>query len=371
MEGRMMLSGTGFDSSLPGLDLTQYTVAPAQIRIGGAPVTMLTQPVDGGFINADAGTYTNWLGSYSTSIAGSVTLQYALTDQVLARGDFQGTVAKVSLLSGTGIVRAIFLPSADTAALDGAIQPVAIGPSPTLPGISEGGSIPIHAIFADFHRDSHLASGVKPISTSTSVTSVAPMSSAGRISETSDAVSGEWARAMVFEIAGGEPTAIDSHSLSGQHANGSNSETTLQHNEPLSSIEAPQQNETVARRNAASLPSDSDQAPQAATITTQVLGSGKLAAGTLAADALGQFSASNELRTENPDLAAFASAAVFEQLGKGIAAVIDSSASGKSWLASVGTSPLLMILALERISALNSRRAARESRIAASKSQIN
>jgi hypothetical protein len=54
-------------------------------------------------------------------------------------------------------------------------------------------------------------------------------------------------------------------------------------------------------------------------------------------------------------------------LGEGNAAVIESTVDGKSWLRSIGTSPLLMVLALERIAALNSRRATRESRIAPAK----
>jgi hypothetical protein len=65
-----------------------------------------------------------------------------------------------------------------------------------------------------------------------------------------------------------------------------------------------------------------------------------------------------------------AAAHVFDQLGQGNAAVIESSVDGKSWLRSIGTSPLLMVLALERIAALNSRRATRESRIAAAKRSL-
>src|SRR5437764_5714650 len=86
MEGRMMLSGTGFDASLPSLDLTQYTVTPAQIRLGGAPVAMQAQPADGGFVNADDWTYTNWFGSYSTSVAVPVSLPYSVNDKVFTRG---------------------------------------------------------------------------------------------------------------------------------------------------------------------------------------------------------------------------------------------------------------------------------------------
>ena len=85
---------------------------------------------------------------------------------------------------------------------------------------------------------------------------------------------------------------------------------------------------------------------------------------------IGQFAADWSAESANPDPSANAAAAVFDQLGEGNAAVIESKVDGKSWLRSIGTSPLLMVLALERIAALNSRRAIRESRIPATKKPI-
>jgi hypothetical protein len=232
-----------------------------------------------------------------------------------------------------------------------------------MPGVSDGGSIPIHAIFADFRKDSHLASGVKTASSTAAETSVDSLASARRASTPDTAVAGEWARAMVFEIAGGEPTASDSHSPS-------DTGETLEHSEPLSSVETPQPNAKLANRNASASPNEGypvgeSAQPQAAQSNGQAAAAmvqppaGRM----LAADSADPASA-GQLSAENPDVTAFAATAVFDQLGKENAAAIESSFDGKSWLRSIGTSPLLMVLALERIAALNSRRATRESRIA-------
>jgi hypothetical protein len=265
------------------------------------------------------------------------------------------------------------------------LQPVVLGPapssSPSTPVASEGGSIPIHAIFADFRQDSHLASGVKAISR-VGETSVDSLASVRQLSAPDGAIAGEWARAMVFEIAGGEPTTGDSHSLDGQPTTTSDSDKTLQHSKPLSSVETSQQYGKLASHQAsipanegtpvgeAGQPRPAQPNGLVSAIEAQVVMDGNLLAGFATPAGDGQFSAYNLLGAENPNIAALANAAVFDQLGQTNAAVIESAVDGKSWLHSIGTSPLLMVLALERIAALNSRRATRESRIAAAKKPI-
>jgi hypothetical protein len=239
--------------------------------------------------------------------------------------------------------------------------------------VSEGGSIPIHPIFADFRQDSHLASGVKAISAHSSETSVDSLASARLQSSSDGAIAGEWGRAMVFEIAGGEPTTGDSHSLDGQTTTSDN-DKSLQHSKPLSSVDGSQQYGKLAGHHAA-VPANGataagapgqSQSGQIAAIEAQLLANGNLLGGLTTLGNYDQSSATNPA-ADNPDSTALATAAVFDQLGRTNAAAIDSSADGKSWLRSIGTSPLLMVLALERIAALNSRRATRESRIAAAK----
>jgi hypothetical protein len=264
------------------------------------------------------------------------------------------------------------------------MSPVVIAPgpgsSPSTPPVSEGGSIPIHAIFADFRQDSHLASGVKAISAHSSETSVDSLASARLQSSSDGAIAGEWGRAMVFEIAGGEPTTGDSHSLDGQSTTTSDSDKSLQHSKPLSSVDTPQQGvKQVARHTATqtneSAPIGQPQATgsteQLAAALAQFLKDGNLAADVSAPIAFAELLADNPQLAGIPDAATLAATAAFDQLGQDNTAVIESSSDGKSWLRSIGTSPLLMVLALERIAALNSRRATRESRIAASKKPLH
>jgi hypothetical protein len=202
-----------------------------------------------------------------------------------------------------------------------------------------------------------------------------------RASTSDNAITGEWARAMVFEIAGGEPTASDSHLLDEQPATTSSTDDKLEHSEPVSSIETLQQNERLASRQSAGRPNEAfvtDQGQlqagqsygQITAVSMKVPRGCHRTAGSATAAQIGQFAADWSAESATPDLTATAAAAVFDQLGEGNATAIESSVDSKSWMRSIGASPLLMVLALERIAALNSRRAARESQIAATKKPL-
>ena len=401
MEGRMMLSASGFEASLPGLDMSQVTFRSAQISLAGAHVAFFTQPTDGGYVNSDAFILSgDTIGGHGTSVAGTISLDYGVARQDLygvmgqdvnvfspqpftngagytvslgqaVYGDQIGNPQWLTdnlLLSGPGLQPQVIPAWSDTVApATNNIQPIVVGPNPTLPSVSEGGSIPIHAIFADFRKDAHLASGVKTAPSPSAETSVDSLSSARRASTTDNAIAGEWARAMVFEIAGGEPTSSDSHSPSDKGE-------TLQHSEPFSSVETPQ-NAMLADRHAAMSSNEGPPVgkpvqPQATQLSGQTAAAmAQLAAGMLAADSSATLGVP-QLFAESRDVTALAAAVDFDALGEENAAAIISVADGKSWLRSIGTSPLLMVLALERIAALNSRRATRESRIAATKKPL-
>ena len=382
MEGRMMLSATGFEGTVPVLDMTQYSTFPLKFTWAVSDVALTTQPTDGGYISSnDFAGITRAFGPHSTSVADTISLSYGVAGQALDAVPAWETNNYFSSDSN-GIQPAVIVPSVDSDSPVTHMVPVVVGPSPNMPGASEGGSIPIHAIFADFHQDSHLASGVKAVSSPAGETSLGSLASARQLSAPDNAISGEWARAMVFEIAGGEPTASDSHSLDGQRTTTSDSDPTLQNSKPLSSVDAPQQSVKLAARHTSGQPNevapvDGPGQPQAmqsneqvVAIVAQLLKDGKLTADASTPTAFEQLLADNPRATDNPDVATFAAAAAFDQLGKGNAAVIESSIDGKSWLRLIGTSPLLMMLAFERIAALNSRRATRETRIAAAKKPL-
>jgi hypothetical protein len=381
MESRMMLSATGFDNAAPVLDTTQFQVIPLRLT-WTASDTVLTPPAtDGGYIqfgfaqahpdlsqNAFTGAFNQHVAS--DAVANSQLFGVAGQDVNVVPAWPLNTANDTD-----GLQPAVIISQTYGSGLAPDLKPVVLGPNPSAPGTGEGGSIPIHAIFADFRKDSQLASGVKAVASPAIESSLESLAAARQLPTSDNALAGEWARAMVFEIAGGEPTASDLHSLDGQGGKTSDTDATLQHAEPLSSIHNSQQNLKLASvRHTVAKPADAtstgeltqaqaeQQSRQLAAVIMQLLDSGKLAAGFSAPLSAGQFSASNLLTTEGLDPTAFAAAAVFDQLGEQNTAVIESSVEGKSWLRSIGTSPLLMVLALERIAALNSRRATRESR---------
>jgi hypothetical protein len=251
------------------------------------------------------------------------------------------------------------------------MKPVVIGPSPNQPGPSlpgEGGSIPIHAIFADFRQDGHLASGVKSVSSPLTEASIDLQASVHTPSTSDDAVSGEWARATVFEIAGGEPGDLTSL---GDKSKSSSNGDALQ-NDPLSTIEpAHQSNGHRATKSSQADATDGQVGqhtqPEGAVVADNTTNSADptgpttadLAASTALADSI-QLAAAEPTGGANPEAAAVE--AVFHRLGEDKNAVVESNLHGKSWLHSIGTSPLLIALALERLAALNSRRTRREAK---------
>jgi hypothetical protein len=351
------------------------------------------QPTDGGYIGITGISSNDSIGivrafsDHSTSVAGVLSSGYYLNYGVA--NDPLDELATWSVLTAAqdvgGLQAAIIVPAVDHDGFATNMWPVVLGPSqspsPTAPPVSEGGSIPIHAIFADFHQDSHLASGVKAVSSPAGETSIESLASARRLSAPDNAVSGEWARAMVFEIAGGEPTASDLHSLDGRTTT-SDGDATLKNSKPLSSVDTPQHNVKLVTHHTTGQPNEgapvgepgqpqsTQSSEQLAAALAQFLKDGKLAADASAPITFAQLLADNPQLAGIPDLTKLTADAAFDQLGQDNAAVIESSSDGKSWLRSLGTSPLLMVLALERIAALNSRRATRESRIAAAKKSL-
>src|SRR4051794_31754385 len=168
MECRMMLSATGFEAPQPVPDLTQSTLVPAQISLTGAYVSLSPSSPDGGWTISGMVTDVQ-LGNTSSSNAftNSNVTEFYYNSADLNSGPLQSRALQVydsPLLSGSGLKPEVIATWPSSGALESTSQPVVIGPSPSMPGISEGGSIPIHAIFADFRKDSQLASGIRAIS---------------------------------------------------------------------------------------------------------------------------------------------------------------------------------------------------------------
>jgi hypothetical protein len=415
MEGRLMLSADGLNlSQYPssGVNLTwssgqsSFNAVPTAMVIQPAPTA--TEPIEGGYINLNSDVVTNqWhllnVGQAGQDLFGVVgqdvnvvpvwkfgnpdvgQISSGVTRAVLdyaSNGDVSGLrFNKVDSYDSTGLQPVVIVLSTNDGSLAPMIRPIVAGPPESSPAPGEGGSIPIHAIFADFRKDSNLASGGKSISSPATESSLESLASMRRASSSDNAITGEWARAMVFEIAGGEPSARDSHLLGDQPATTSSTDDKLEHSEPVSSIETLQQNEQFASRHSAGPANDAffndqNQLPtgqsdgQITAVSMKFPRGSHRTTGSMTPAQIGQFAADWSAESTSPDPTTTAAAAVFDQLAESNAAVIESSVDSKSWMRSIGASPLLMVLALERIAALNSRRAPRESRNVAAKKPL-
>lgn len=177
-----------------------------------------------------------------------------------------------------------------------------------------------------------------------------------------------------LRIAGGEPGELTSPGERSTKAS-SNGDAILQ-TDPLSTIETSHQ--STGRRAAKASAADTtdgqvgQQQPQSQgliaidnaaanqTKPTQDVSADALATSSALVDSM-QLAGTNPAGAPNPEIAAVE--AVFRRLGEDKTAVVESNLHGKSWLHSISTSPLLIALALERIAALNSRRARHEARV--------
>ncbi len=302
-------------------------------------------------------------------------------DQVSFRATEQGLPVDYLSTNSVGLQPVVFGMSNNGVVMEPSIKPIIAGPAENSPGPTEGGSIPIHTILADLHKDASVASDVKSNSLKGTEKSVSPQLSVRPVATADSAMSGEWARAMVFEIAGGEPGAGGPHSSHDESTTTSGDETTLQRREPLSSFEMQQQIEKLARRQVAAAQASNGRDGVASGQQQVGEADGRILAVAAPGDSSeGEATSADDgatIGTPLPDwtrhnaaTSAFASAAVFDRLGDENRAIVESTFDRSAWLRSVGTTPLLMVLALERISAINSRRATRESRIAAAKKSL-
>jgi hypothetical protein len=374
MEGRLMLAAT----ALNGL------ASAAESPLSSAQASLIAQPAEGGFINTNvASTAPRSHGMFSAGEVAIVFSNDQVTDQLFLGGVSQELhFNNYSPIDGNGLQPVAMASSISQGVFQTRLAPVVAGPTGSTPGPTEGGSIPIHMILADLRSDVGLASTRNSVSSLAAETSVDSLVSARRISTSDGAIAGEWARALVFEVAGGEPVATDVDTLREPRPTTSGSEETLKRREPLSSVELQQDGMTLANRHEAAKQagegsSDNGQAVQQSARSSGPISTAanpsnsaavsRMAAGGEQSAGLSASNDSNDFGGENPGIPAAATAVAFDQLGEEKAAVIERAVDGKSWLRSIGTSPLLMMLALERIAALNSRRSTRESRIAAKK----
>jgi hypothetical protein len=193
-------------------------------------------------------------------------------------------------------------------------------------------------------------------------------------------ISGEWARPTMLEMAGGEPTSMQPPEAS-QHERTplSDGDDNLRSRRPWSSgaaADSPANNSRTAREtNPSRHSADALPTEEAATANRRLSSASKQPVSLIAASPLADAhslvtpsaSATTEAAKLDNDSASKSGAdesvyaEVYDQLGTSDASGAQAAFKLDSWRDSWKATPLLMILALERIAAGNTRRAKRES----------
>jgi hypothetical protein len=393
MEGRLMLSGDAPDFHLWETYSPEFQIAP--YPLGEMPLkTFPADHSDGGFIlpgtvlsgHSVHGTFdpvTNraHIGSFApstpTSISGDLSVSGA--------SDFDFGEVFID----TPPIPPIAFPGTDsdpgTTFVD---QPADAVPQVTETFADEGGAIPINSILAFVGHADGWSSGERLASKATShtgnlLTAVPNLGPPGQARD----IAGEWARPTMLEMAGGEP-ASTGHDAAHEHEQRLllEKDAGSRVRRPLSSGAAtdPSANDSRSardfdgsRRGADSVPSEgpdgangrsraASQQPESLILASQIAAADLQ--GQSSAVAIAEFTNVGDPGATTRAVNESAYAEVYEKLGAREATGAEALFNRDSWRDWWKATPILMILALERIAASNSAsetRSARERRAAA------
>jgi hypothetical protein len=387
MEGRLMLSATSSGVTVPEPPIAQFDTSSSQLNSANGPLAVVTPPGDGGYINANPFPMVTF--HFSGSPTGLVTDANDLASLPIlsvTRSSPSGSNGAIqfndtpSYTAGLQPVVITFSNSALTGQLSA--HTLTINPTETASSPGEGGAIPIHAIGAGLRQEASLLSG-----NSSAPSLLADMTAAARSSihpadSSQKAITGEWARAVIFEFAGGEPGAGEHVGAGDRRATSQDSQATFGEG-PISSVEFQGAAMTSLDRQGATSNSGSGFAqssqPQTQNAGNQVavafyrtsregsfgcLNNGSPRSDSSLSPASAQVEEAAITGATNID---GATAAAFDQIGQSKIAIIESSAARSQRTRYHGAAPLLMVLALERLAAINSRHSAKESPATSSK----
>jgi hypothetical protein len=392
MEGRLMLSTT-VDSFMPvGLAPVQISFAGDAAIVTRSSSTVTTRSVDGGFIAAPLSPITDSFID-SDSVNGVPFHEQAAPDPPLNHQpsefppatNVDGTTGDSMLLSGfdgvfSGLNSGSFgiQPSVIPVVESTDSTPLVAGPERDTFGqvegsSNEGGAISIAAILTNVgsFEGSELDERILPIfAAANSDEASVPARMLNATTRDNSEISGEWARAMAFEMAGGEPSGVERDADDGRAARHEASSGAMVPDVrgPISYYDAQRAgaNRAIHRPSAvlqgatgrvqagqASDPLDfaqvshADVTPLSHSFFAAVRQSSNNATG-----AAELTSASALINTAHAD--------IFGQLGLADIEIDQRWPMDFSWRGALNATPLLMILALERIAASNSRRANRD-----------
>jgi hypothetical protein len=359
MEGRLMLSATTPEVA-PQVSLGSYAVdVVGNINPAAGQLLRLNGASDGGYILFD-GTTSSWAMTDSighTNSQGTIITRSDLDARgELFTGGADGSVHLSGFGSNGGLqpVVIVFPNNGDTGAATN--TPLVVTPPENSVGSTEGGAIPIHSVLAGVRAEA-AAGSHQAIPTLASRDPVAAYQARAVAAPSSRALSGEWGRAVVFELAGGEPESGERSAVGDRGSQIHVGETTTQVDGPLSIKEG--------RRDAGKDSSNElrgsrrDGAPSDGGSQGEI---GEHPRTQAAADFGGVHGRRSDTAQDGTDSSSITRATeassppavvAFEQFGDEAASV---ESAGAPWWRSSGLAPFLLALALERITARRSRR---------------
>jgi hypothetical protein len=374
MEGRFMLSGTAPDFATLDIFDTQFSVGVYRVNVAPAP-TAHAADVQGGFIlPGDAMSYhgnnNSSAGGFSSQFQPGVLIPPPPSPSVLEIADLDGSGLDFVdvYVDGSPDPRIVVAPNESNPDIAVTYQEP-LGGSPTIgTSADEGGAIPIQPIIALVERPSSSESLLRLVSNAALRSDANWKPSAGAKPTHGLEIAGEWARPSMLEMAGGEPASIRQPSASKSEVtpriDGDEAAPTRQ---PLSSrdvskaspvVSSPHPTMEVTRGTVETSHSQylADAHPMVRPVphrSPSLISESHVIERTSLSE--------SAMLAEIPDADASAHHEVFEQLGRTDSEAMQLFVGSDTWRQSWKATPLLMILALERIAASNSRRAKKPS----------
>jgi hypothetical protein len=384
MESRLMLSATSPELQVVGFHAIEFSSLNSQSAYGVEQKAFSPPANDGGFINVDS---FDTVPRSNTQYGSPVGLDYSASandavkpGQLFVDANNAWTQSGSVAVDYDGLHPVTIVLSNNGGGLESAAPPLMRVPDTTsTPG--EGGSISIPNLLTGLRHEQQLASAEKSIRqlAAESIGATRPLSNLPAQSDR--AISGELARATVFEMVGGEPDASDRPGWNDRSEN-STPPAALSEQEPISA-DAHEAAMLVASDTSGELHKNSPDfaisqqhvsqpivdaqsaSPTAAAYRSGVLGpSDHPASPTFLSSVMKSDDGTETVGPMDSNGVALASAAAFDELGQAVPANIESRMEVDRWLRPSRVTPLLVVLALERIAAINARHSARQTPVA-------
>jgi hypothetical protein len=399
MEPRLMLSAMSLSFTPVNQETPQISAEVGRLNPGGGQIFRIATPGEGGFIGFDS-------SPTSASLDGTLVLSGGVVANSVPR-----VSGSISLADNVGIdgatwtyvlptasfeVRpAVIVTSESGAVLRPSFEPVKVGDWAYRNDREPGGSIPIESILKGIEQGNALESSHQlrtTLAADAAVDTASPLSrgfsSRLSLSANSDpeessresgsvsvetTISGEWARAMVFETAGGEPLEFSPTQVKqGKSSPPPDPESDRTGEGPLSSHAIQHASQGITQLASAGR---TDTAAEIASAAGEAIDSRTL--NRVANERLGPFASNRNLPDHQPDLVSSESAEdtavgqggldgfqvlvsaaeAFAQFGTSETALIRASADDDTPRGSLIAPSVLTLLALEWIAVSHSRRA--------------